>query len=399
MELRELRYFVAVVEEAGFTRAAARLHLAQPGVSAQVRRLERELGQPLLDRSGGSVTLTEVGEAVLPYARAALAAVEGVRQTVDEFTGLLRGRVAISLVSGATAHEFDVASVLADFHDDHPQVEIALAEDTSERMLAALRRGELDIAVIGLADEEPPPGISLQIVIDEPLVAALTPADPLITHPGCTGVPLAALRGRPLISLPRGTGLRGVLDRACAQAGFQPRVVFEAASPRLLAKLAARGLGVAIVPALPADAASAFGLRTLEITGPQPRGRVALAWRTDGPGSPAAKALLHRLRTALSASGMPGRKSVDPDDLASRPMPEDEVRSREDFAAFIREFHAEYLERGDDWENATLDRFLDALAGWVEDSPGWYRNFGRDLPAEGDWSFFARALGAATVYE
>lgn len=113
MDIRQLRYFVTVAEEANFTRAAARLHLAQPGVSAQVRQLERELGQPLLDRSGRSVTLTEVGLAVLPYARAALSAVEAVRQTVDEFTGLLRGHVTIGFLSGAAAHTFDLASFLA----------------------------------------------------------------------------------------------------------------------------------------------------------------------------------------------------------------------------------------------------------------------------------------------
>ncbi|MFI1255166.1 LysR family transcriptional regulator [Streptomyces netropsis] len=299
MELRQLRYFVAVVEEANFTRAAARLHLAQPGVSSQIRLLERELGQPLLDRSGPSVTLTEVGEAVLPYARAALAAAEGARQTVEEFTGLLRGHVTIGFVSGAVTPEFDVVSALADFHDDHPQVEIALTEDTSERMLDALRRGELDIAAVGLTDEEGPPGISLQVVIDEPLVAAMAPGDPLIADTSRTDIPLAALRDRSLISLPRGTGLRGVLDRACAEAGFRPRIAFEAAAPPVLAQLAARGLGVAIVPALPAEAASAFGLRTLRITEPRLRGRVALAWRTAGLSSPAAKALLGRLRRAL----------------------------------------------------------------------------------------------------
>src|SRR3954467_2389851 len=103
MELRQLEYFVTVVEEAGFTRAAERVHVAQPGVSAQIRRLERELGQELLDRSGRSVRLTEVGAAVLPYARAALAAVDGVRLAVDELTGLLRGQVAIGTV---TSHSF-----------------------------------------------------------------------------------------------------------------------------------------------------------------------------------------------------------------------------------------------------------------------------------------------------
>ncbi len=303
MELRQLQYFVAVAEEASFTRAAARLHLAQPGVSAQIRQLERELGQPLLDRSGRSVTVTEVGEAVLAYARAALAAVEGIRSTVDEFTGLLRGRVAIGLLSGAAVGAFDVPSLLADFHDDHPEVEIALTEDNSERMLAALHAGTLDVAVIGLAEEAPPQGISLQMLIDVPLVAAVAPDDPLLAPPERTSVPLAALGDRPLISLPRGTGLRGVLERACAQAGIRPRIAFEAAAPQVLAQLAARGLGVAVVPALPAQAAADLGLRTLGITEPQPRGRVALAWRTRGPAGPAARALLERLRGTLPAPG------------------------------------------------------------------------------------------------
>ncbi|UZJ32868.1 LysR family transcriptional regulator [Streptomyces endophytica] len=298
MELHQLRYFVAVVEEGGFTRAAARLHLAQPGVSAQIRQLERELGQPLLDRSGRRVTVTEVGAAVLGYARAALAAVDGIRRTVDEFTGLLRGRVALGLVSGAALDAFEVPALLAGFHDDHPQVEISLTEDTSERMLAALHGGELDLAVIGLAQEEAPPGISLRLVVDQPLVAAVAPGDPLLTPPDRSAVPLAELQDRPLISLPRGTGLRGVLERACAQAGIRPRFAFEAAAPEVLAQLAARGLGVAVIPALPPEAAADRGLRTLALTDPRPRGRVALAWRTAGP-TPAARALLDRLHKAL----------------------------------------------------------------------------------------------------
>ncbi|MFE3946468.1 LysR family transcriptional regulator [Streptomyces sp. NPDC059118] len=277
----------------------------QPGVSAQVRQVEKELGHLLFDRSGRSVTLTEVGEAVLPYARAAISAVEAVRQIADEFAGLLRGQVTLGLVAGAAAaaDEFDLAAVLARFHADHPQVGIALSEETSEWMLTALRQGKLDIAMIGLVDAEPPPGISLQVLVDEPLVAAVVPDDPALTSPDRTSIPLAELRDRPLISLPRGTGIRGVLDRACAQAGFQPRIAFQAAAPLFLAQLAARGLGVAVVPALPADTVTAFGLRTLEITEPRLRGRVALAWRTDGPTSPAAAVVLELLRTTLTVPG------------------------------------------------------------------------------------------------
>ncbi|MFB7635086.1 LysR family transcriptional regulator [Streptomyces sp. NPDC056149] len=302
MELRQLQYFVAVAEEASFTRAAGRLHLAQPGISAQVRQLERELGQPLLDRSGRSVTLTEVGAAVLPYARAALAAVEGARQTVAEFTGLLRGQVTLGLVSGAApAREAEAASLLADFHDVHPQVDVALAADNSERMLAALQRGELDVALLGTVDAEPPAGLSFQIVADEPLVAAVVPGSPLLAVADDGRIPLTALRDHPLISLPRGTGIRGVLERACADAGFRPRIAFEAAGPQLLVGLAARGLGVAVVPE--SAAAGEPGLRTLSFRGARPRGRIALAWRADGPPGPAARALLERLRTALGTTG------------------------------------------------------------------------------------------------
>ncbi|MEW2265757.1 LysR family transcriptional regulator [Streptomyces sp. NPDC047853] len=299
MELRQLQYFLTVVEEANFTRAAARLHVAQPGVSAQIRQMERELGQPLLDRSGRRVTTTEVGEAVLPYARAALAAIEGMRQTVDEFTGLVRGHVTIGVVSGAVTDEYDLAALLADFHDEHPQVEISLTEDTSARMLTALRGGELDLAIVGVTGDDPPPGTSLQVVIDTPLVAAMTSKDPLLLPVGRTALPLAALADRPLISLPRGTGIRGALERACRQAGFQPRIAFEAAAPNLLTRFAARGLGVAVLPEIPSEAAAALGLRTLPLTSPRLRGRIALAWPTDGPTTPAAKALLVRMREAL----------------------------------------------------------------------------------------------------
>lgn len=79
--------------------------------------------------------------------------------------------------------------------------------------------------------------------------------------------------------------------------------------------------------------------------------------------------------------------------------PEDEIRTRDELVAFVRELHQEYVDRGHDWENHTLDRFLEALAAWMADADGWYRNAGQDLPADGEWTFIARALTAATRYE
>src|SRR5438309_1829877 len=100
MEIHQLRYFVAVVDEGSFTRAGRREHVSQSGVSAQIRQLERELGQPLFDRTDRTVRLTDAGAATLPFAREALAAIEGLRAAADEVAGLVRGGVRVGMVTG-----------------------------------------------------------------------------------------------------------------------------------------------------------------------------------------------------------------------------------------------------------------------------------------------------------
>jgi DNA-binding transcriptional LysR family regulator len=288
MELRQLEYLVAVADEANFTRAAAKLHVSQPGVSAQIRRLERELGHDLLDRSERTVRLTEVGAAVLDYARAALAAVDGARLAVDELTGLLRGHVAIGTV---TSHTADLPGLLAHFHHAHPAVEITLSEDNSDSLCAGLRAGGLDAAIISLGGQSPA-GIATHVVVDEAVAAAVSHDHGLADRPG---IPLSALRGQRLISLPRGTGLRARLDEACAGAGFSPHIAFEASSPGTLAELAAHGLGVAILP----ESVRHPQLHVAPLVRPRLRGRLALGWRADGPVSPAARALISYARARL----------------------------------------------------------------------------------------------------
>jgi DNA-binding transcriptional LysR family regulator len=285
MELHQLEYFVAVAEEASFTRAAGRVHVAQPGVSAQVRRLESELGQQLLDRSGRSVRLTEVGSAVLPFARAALDAVANARLAVDDLAGLVRGQVAVGMVSGCALPV--LAELLAGFHDTHPGVAIALVEDNSDRLVERLRDGRLDLALIGWA-EPTPADIDSVVLVDEELVAAVVPSHPLA---GAGAVTIRQLRDLPLVSLPRGTGVRAALDAACAAAGFTPRIVFEASALPMVVELAGRGLGLAVVPASIPN-----GPGILRITDPQLRSRLELAWRCAPAANPAARALIERAR-------------------------------------------------------------------------------------------------------
>jgi len=286
IDLKWLRSFVVVAEEASFTRAANRVHVAQPGVSAQVRRLEAELGQQLLDRSGRSVRLTEVGSAVLPFARAALDAVASARLAVDELAGLVRGQVTVGMVSGCALPV--LAELLAGFHGRYPGVAISLVEDNSDRLVELVTDGGLDLALIGSAGA-PAPGLNTTVILDEELVAAVDPGHPLA---GVGSVAVGALRDLPLVSLPRGTGVRAALDAACAEAGFTPRVVFEASALPMVVHMAALGLGLAVVPSSTAAAGTAGAPRILRITDPPLRSRLELVWSAAPSANPAARVLV-----------------------------------------------------------------------------------------------------------
>lgn len=291
MELRQLEYFVTVAEESNFTRAAERIHVAQPAVSAQIQRLERELGQPLLDRSRRTVRLTGAGEDALPYARAALAAVADIHVAVQELTQLVRGTVTIGTV---TSHNFDIAALLSDFHDDYPNVEITLGTDSSDALIEKVRTGQLDTAVVSVGPDERPQGLDIEVVTDEAIVAGVCRTDELASR---KTIRLTDLANRQLIALPVGAGIRHQFDAACAKAGVTPRIAFEASTPLALADLAERGLGVAIVPAsVPRGRADLHALTIV----PQLRGRLVLAWRSDGPMSPAARVLVEKARRLLA---------------------------------------------------------------------------------------------------
>jgi DNA-binding transcriptional LysR family regulator len=294
MEFRQLEYFVAVAEEANFTRAAERIHVAQPAVSAQIQRLERELGQPLLDRSRRTVRLTAAGEAALPYARAALAAAADIQVAIDELNQLIRGTVTIGTV---TSHSFDMPSLLADFHAAHPQVEITLSTDSSDALTDKVRTGDLDVAIVSVGADEQPDGLDVDVVTDEAIVAVVCRTDELASR---KTVRLKDLMRRQLIALPVGAGIRHQFDVACANAGVTPRIAFEASTPLALADLAERGLGIAIVPAsVPRQREQ---LHALPIV-PELRGRLVLACRSGGPMSPAARVLVDKARRLLRVGG------------------------------------------------------------------------------------------------
>lgn len=289
MELRQIAYLLAVVESASFTRAAEQLHVAQPGISAQIRRLERELGHELLDRSTRTIRPTPAGAAVLGPARAAWDAVAGMRTALDEFEGLLRGRVAVGTV--ATADPLGLPDRLAEFHHAHPAIEVTLVEATSRRLVDQLRDGGLDLAIVSVP-RDLPGGLTGRVVTDRPLVAVVPPGHAL---EGRGSVPLHELVEQPLITMPAGSGTRESLDTGCAAEGLPSRIAFEASSPRTVTRLVARGLGVGVLPVREPGQRHDTALEELGITSPTMRARLVLAWRESEALTPAAAALAARL--------------------------------------------------------------------------------------------------------
>ncbi|URM90002.1 LysR family transcriptional regulator [Streptomyces sp. MRC013] len=241
MDLRQLEYFVAVAEERNFTRAAERVHISQSGISARIRGLEQELGAELFDRSTRIATLTAAGEAALEHARAALAAADALGRAVAGVTGLVRGRLSLGMVVGCTLTPlFDA---LAAFHGAHPGVEVLLREADSDRLVAAVRTGALDLALVG-TPAPPPEGLESLVLASERLVAAVPAGHPLAERRRPT---LRDVAAHPVVCMPPGTGLRAVFDRACADAGVRPAVTLQAGAADAVADLAARGLAVAVL--------------------------------------------------------------------------------------------------------------------------------------------------------
>lgn len=290
MELRQLEYFVAVAEEANFTRAAARVHVSQSGISAQIRQLENDLGAPLFDRSTRVAALTVAGEAALAHARAALAAARAVRDAVDDVNQLLRGRLEVGMVTACTVTPlFDA---LSSFHRAHPGIDVSLKEDNSDRLVDDVRAGAVDLALVGVAGAEPA-GLHSFTVVRERLVAAVPGNHPLAQ---LSSVTLADVCAHPLVTLPPGTGIRTVLDRGCADLNCRASIALQASAPDAVADLATRGLGVAILSE--SMATSYPDLATRMIADVDVEAVLALVWRPEI--SPALRELLSFTKRAFA---------------------------------------------------------------------------------------------------
>ncbi|MBT2588330.1 LysR family transcriptional regulator [Arthrobacter sp. ISL-95] len=291
MELHQLRYFAAIVDEGSFTAASTRLHVSQSGVSAQLAKLERELGQQLLYRAGRTTTLTPVGKAVLPMVREALAAVEDIMNTAGEFAEAVRGPVRLGTIAGCTIPGF--LDVLAGLGRTHPGITLGLTEDDSNVLESSVRQRRLDLGLIGYGGTIAP-GLDLHVISTERLVAVTAPKTNL-TH---KEIRLADLVRGPVLCLPSGSGIRDAYEKSCTQADVKARVDVEASSPLTVLGLAERGAGTAV---LPASTVTDNQVNTAVLIDADVPACLGLISRPDEH-SPAVRLTLQLLRNALPTS-------------------------------------------------------------------------------------------------
>jgi DNA-binding transcriptional LysR family regulator len=241
MELRQLEAFVAVAEERNFTRAAARLYLAQSGLSATIRSLEKELRAPLFVRSTRRVDLTPAGAALLPEARRTLALARAALDAVAAVEGLVRGTLTLGVMQSGGL--FDLAGLLARYRARYPGIKLKLQHASTTELGRLLHDGAVDMTFATAFDEASSEVVSIPLV-QSPLVVCT--ADATLGREGTIAV--AALAEREQVGFPAGWGVTILVDRVLRSAGMEPRVDLEVNDTYTLLDLVEAGLGVAIIP-------------------------------------------------------------------------------------------------------------------------------------------------------
>ncbi|RXT28056.1 transcriptional regulator [Rhizobium leguminosarum] len=273
MELRHLRYFLAVAEEGNFTRAAGKLGIGQPPLSQQIRDLEREVGAALFHRVPHGAELTAAGAAFLGEAKASLAAAEKAKLAAQSANRGETGRLSLGFTASSAFNPV-VSTTIRRFRARWPEVQLSLTEMNTLALMQKLERGELDATFMRPSLDDPA-GIRLRRLPDEPMVIALPASHPLTQHPS---LPLAALADEPFILFPRLVGLSLYDDvvLACRKAGFELTVAQEAPQISSVVNLVAADLGVSIVPASISQI-KLEGVAYRPIEGPPAVARLALA--------------------------------------------------------------------------------------------------------------------------
>lgn len=299
MELRQLQYTLQIAAERNFSRAADKLHIAQPSLSQQLSKLEKELGVLLFQRNTSSVELTYAGEKFVEQAQVIMDAVELLRQEMSDISQLRTGRVVVGSMPITGAHL--LPHVLPVFKSKYSDVDITLLEDSSMNLEKLTASGQTDLSLLSLPLEIST--LAYEVLGEERIDLAVPPEHPLAAR-GVQGVRtlLAELKDEPFIVLKKGQGFRKMTVDLCREAGFEPRIVFESNNMETVQSLVATGMGVTLVPHFIARAPrSEFVPVYLPLADPAPSRTLVIAYRRGRYLSRAAEAFIATFKDTVAS--------------------------------------------------------------------------------------------------
>lgn len=243
MELRQLQYALQIAIDKNFSRAAEKLHIAQPSLSQQLSKLEKEIGVLLFQRTTNSVEMTHAGSLFVDKAQAILDMVEQLKREMDDISQMRKGKLVVGSLPITGAHVLPF--VLPVFQSRYPEIEITLMEETTANLERLTANGQIDISLLSLPlmDES----LTYQPLIEEEIVLAL-PRQHRLAASSDGSVQIEDLQDEPFIALKKGQGFRQIAIELCRKAGFMPNIVFESSNIETVRSLVAAGMGIAFVP-------------------------------------------------------------------------------------------------------------------------------------------------------
>jgi DNA-binding transcriptional LysR family regulator len=306
MDLRHLRYFVAVAEESHFGRAAKRLHVSQPPVSLAIREMETELGLLLFERTSRRTVLTPIGQELLRDARAVLARMDAMHEHALRAASGQIGSIALGFISLAN-YSF-LPDTYQRFHEAFPGIKISLSESTSDVILAELEKGTLDVGYVFAPVASPV--LAYRPLLRERLIVALPASHPLAER---DRIPMKSLADENFLIFPRQYSplVFDTIVGFCAQHGFSPRIAQEARQMQTIVSLVSGGAGVALVPDclrhLQRD-----GVVYRPLAGAVPNIETGIAWRKLDDSRIVAEFLEHLPRAGKAETARAGVRSATP---------------------------------------------------------------------------------------
>lgn len=297
MELRQLQYTLKIAEERNFSRAADKLHIAQPSLSQQLSKLEQELGVKLFQRNTSTVELTYAGASFIEHAKKIMDAVEQLRQEMDDISQLRAGRVVIGSMPITGSHLLPY--VLPAFKEAYPDIQVALLEDTSLNLEKLTAGGGTDLSLLSLPLQEP--SLTYEPIGEEMIDLAVPPQHPLASLEARTEkVSLERLKDEPFIVLKKGQGFRKLTIDLCRNAGFEPNVVFESNNIETVQSLVAAGMGITLVPRFIARAKRSELIPVYLPLASDPSRTLVIAYRKGRYLSKAAEAFIETFKSTLA---------------------------------------------------------------------------------------------------